>query len=137
MTAMPTTNLWRAGLVLFLLCSAERRLEAQGPEVKTLAAKDLAGAAGQEALMLMVEYGPGESEPVHRHDAQAFVYVLEGAVVMQVKGQRPVTLNAGDTFYEGRDDIHLVGRNASRTSRARFVVFLVKAKDAPLAVSAE
>ena len=78
----------------------------------------------------------GASEPVHRHNAQAFVSVLEGSVVMQVKGQPPVTLKAGDTFYEGRDDVHLVGRNASGTKRARFVVFLVKEKGAPVATPA-
>jgi quercetin dioxygenase-like cupin family protein len=128
----------RAGLLFVLLAILALPIEAQGqgPEVKTLVTKDLAAAAGQETLVLMVEYGPGVSEPVHRHNAQAFVYVLEGSVVMQVKGQPPVTLKAGETFYEGRDDVHLVGRNASQTNRARFVVFLVKEKGAPVAVPA-
>jgi len=76
--------------------------------------------------MLTVEYPPGAAEPVHRHNAQAFVYVLEGSVVMQVKGRSPVTLKVGDTFYEGNEDVHLVGRNASGTRPARFVVFLVE-----------
>ena len=134
---MFTLTFWRAGVVFSLLCLANGPMEAQGPEVKVLATKDLAGNAGQEALMLAVEYAPGESEPIHRHNAQAFVYVLDGSVVMQLKGQPPVTLNAGDTFYEGRDDIHLVGRNASGTNRARFVVFLVKDKDAAVAVPAQ
>jgi quercetin dioxygenase-like cupin family protein len=130
-------NLWRSELLFALLCVADRQMDAKGPEVKTLMTKDLAGAAGKEALMLTVEYAPGETEPVHRHNAQAFVYVLAGSVVMQVKGQPPVTLRAGDTFYEGRDDVHLVGRNASQTNRARFVVFLVKPKGAALAVPAQ
>ena len=131
---MFTLNHWRAVLAAVLLCLAARPMAAQGPEVKVLAAKDLSVAPGQEALMLTVEYGPGVSEPVHRHHAQAFVYMLEGSVVMQVKGQPPVTLNPGQTFYEGRDDVHLVGRNASPTHRARFVVFLVKDKGAAVAV---
>lgn len=134
---MPLAKLLRAALLLTLVCILARPVAAQGPEVKTLVTKDLTGAAGQEAIVLMVEYGPGDSEPVHRHNAQAFVYVLEGSVVMQVKGQPPVTLKAGDTFYEGRDDVHLVGRNASRTNRARFVVFLVKEKGAPVAMPAQ
>jgi quercetin dioxygenase-like cupin family protein len=134
---MPVLNLWRPELLFALLCVADPHLDAKEPAVKTLVTKDLAGPAGQEALVLTVEYAPGVSEPVHRHNAQAFVYVLEGSVVMQVKGQPSVTLNAGDTFYEGKRDVHVVGRNASQTNRARFVVFLVKQKGAPLAVSAE
>jgi len=87
--------------------------------------------------MLTVEYPPGATEQAHRHNGQAFVYVLEGSVVMQVKGQAPVTLNPGDTFYEGKDDVHMVGRNASQSARARFVVFLLKQKGAALAVPAQ
>jgi quercetin dioxygenase-like cupin family protein len=105
--------------------------------VKALMAKDLVGAPGKETVMLAVEYPPGSAEPVHRHNAQAFVYVVEGSVVMQVKGQAPVTLKPGDTFYEGNDDVHVVGRNASQTEPARFVVFLVKAKGAPPVLPAE
>ena len=133
---MPAITLRPAGLLLTLLSIVGGSLEAQGPQVKTLMTKDLASAAGQEALMLMVEYAPGESEPVHRHNAQAFVYVLEGSVVMQVKGQPPVTLTVGETFYEAKADVHLVGRNASQSERARFVVFLVKEKGAAVAVPA-
>lgn len=133
---MSTLILWRAGIVCLVLCLANRPLEAQGPEVTPLLVKDLAAAAGQEALMLTVEYGPGVSEAVHRHNAQAFVFMLEGSIVMQVKGQPPVTLHPGETFYEGRDDVHVVGRNSSETNRARFVVFLVKDKDAAVAVPA-
>jgi quercetin dioxygenase-like cupin family protein len=82
--------------------------------------------------MITVEYPPGVSDPVHRHDAQVMVYVLEGAVVMQVKGEAPVTLRAGDTFYEGPGDVHTVARNASQTAPAKFLVFFVKAKGAPI-----
>src|SRR5262245_32963564 len=126
-------HLWQQKTLFLLLCLVEPLPPPQGPEAKVLVAKDLARAANQEALMLTVEYAPGQSEQVHRHDAQAFVYVLEGSVVMQVKGQPPVTLKPGDVFYEGKDDVHLVGRNASTTARARFVVFLVKTKGAPVA----
>ena len=82
--------------------------------------------------MIEVSYPPGAQDMVHRHDADAFVYVLEGQIVMQLKGQPGVTLKAGQTFYEGPSDIHVVGRNASNTEPARFVVVLMKGKGAPL-----
>jgi quercetin dioxygenase-like cupin family protein len=77
-------------------------------------------------------YPPGAVDPVHRHDAHAMVYVVEGSIIMGVKGGKEVTLNPGDTFYEGPNDLHTVGRNASNTKPARFVVFLVKRQNAPV-----
>jgi quercetin dioxygenase-like cupin family protein len=94
--------------------------------------KDLAGDPARELAMLAIEYPPGSVDPVHTHHAQALVYVLEGAIVMQVRGGTPVTLTAGETFYEGLDDVHVVGRNASQTAPAKFLVFLVKDKGAPI-----
>jgi quercetin dioxygenase-like cupin family protein len=82
--------------------------------------------SGKEGLMLMMEYPPGSADPIHRHNANASVYVLEGSIVMQVRGGKELTLTAGQTFYEGSDDVHVVGRNASQTKPAKFVVFLVK-----------
>ena len=109
-------------------------LVAQEPQVTPLMSKDLPEIAGKEALMIAVEYPPGGSDPIHRHNARAFVYVLEGSVVMQVKGGKQVTLTPGQTFYEGTDDVHVVGRNASSTRPAKFLVFLVKDKGAPVLV---
>ena len=102
--------------------------------ITTLITKDVAGFPGKEALMYTVDFPAGFSSPVHRHNAQVSVYVLEGSVVMQVKGGKQVTLTAGQTFYEGPDDVHLVGRNASRTRPARLLVFFVKDKGAPVLV---
>ena len=102
--------------------------------VKSLLSKDLAGVPGRELSMISVEYAPGASDPVHTHHAQSLVYVLEGSIVMQVRGAEPVTLTPGQTFYEGPDDVHVVGRNASQTAPAKFVVFLVKDKGAPILV---
>jgi quercetin dioxygenase-like cupin family protein len=102
--------------------------------VKPLLSKDLAGVPGRELSMISVEYAPGASDPIHTHHAQSLVYVLEGSIVMQVKGAEPVTLTPGQTFYEGPDDVHVVGRNASQTAPAKFVVFLVKDKGAPILV---
>jgi quercetin dioxygenase-like cupin family protein len=108
-------------------------LVAQGDAtVRSLLSKDLVGVPGKEITMITVEYPPGGVDPVHTHDAQAMVYVLEGSIVMQVKGGAPVTLKPGETFYEGPDDVHIVGRNASRTAPARFLVVLVKDKGAPI-----
>src|SRR5262252_4400072 len=107
-------------------------LVAQEAQVITLMSKDLADFPGKEGLMITVVYPPGSSDPIHRHNAHAFVYVLEGSIVMQVKGGKEVTLTPGQTFYEGPNDVHVVGRNASTTKPARFVVFLVKDKDAPV-----
>jgi len=106
-------------------------------KVMTLFSKDLPDVPGKEGLMLMVEYPPGSSDPVHRHNADAFVYVLEGSIVMQVRGGKEVTLTPGQTFYEGPTDVHVVGRNASQTEPAKFVVFLVKDKGAPILMPAK
>lgn len=101
------------------------------PVVTEVMTKALPDIPGKEALMLVVDYPPGGADPVHRHDASAFVYVLEGTIVMQVKGGKEVTLKPGETFYEGPDDIHTVGRNASQTEPAKFVVVLIKKQGAP------
>jgi quercetin dioxygenase-like cupin family protein len=118
-------------LLLFLMTG---KVMAQEPTVKPLMSKDLTEIPGKEVLMITVEYAPGGTDPIHRHNAHAFVYVLEGSIVMQLKGGKEVTLTPGETFYEGRDDVHLVGRNASSTRPARFLVFLVKDKGAPVLV---
>ena len=107
---------------------------AQEPKVTSLMSKDLPENPGREALMITVEHAPGGSSAIHRHNAHAFVYVLEGSIIMQVKGGQQVTLTPGQTFYEGPDDVHVVGRNASNTKPAKFVVFLVKDKGAPVLV---
>ena len=123
--------------VLIALCLAAATAEAQVAKVTPLMTKDLAGADGKEGLMVMVEYAPGGSDPPHRHNAYSFVYVLEGAVVMQVKGGKEVTLGPGQTFYESPEDVHTVSRNASTTKPAKFLVFFVKQKGAPITVPAK
>ncbi len=107
---------------------------AQEAKVTPLFSKEFKEFRGKEGLMILVEYPPDSSDPIHRHNAEAFVYVLEGSVVMQVKGGKQVTLTPGQTFYEGPNDVHVVGRNASSTEPAKFVVFLVKDKGAPALV---
>ena len=103
-------------------------------EVKELMSKDLPDFPEKEGLMITVVYPPGSQDPIHRHNADAFVYVLEGSIVMQVKGGKEVTLTAGQTFYEGPNDVHTVGRNASKTKPAKFIVLLLKSKGAPVLV---
>jgi quercetin dioxygenase-like cupin family protein len=118
-------------VLAFLVVDA---LIAQEAQVTPLLSKDLADLPGKEGLMITVVYPPGASDPIHRHNAHAFVYVLEGTIVMQVKGGKEITLTPGQTFYEGPNDIHVVGRNASTTKPAKFVVLLVKNKDAPVLI---
>jgi quercetin dioxygenase-like cupin family protein len=125
-----------AKLVLMLVCLMSVTLEPKDAKVTPLLSKDLTDFPGKEGLMITVEYPPGASDPIHRHNAHAFVYVLEGSIVMQVRGGKEVTLTLGQTFYEGPSDVHVVGRNASQTKPAKFVVFLVKDKGAPVLVPA-
>jgi quercetin dioxygenase-like cupin family protein len=117
------------GLLTLSLAAA---LTAQEAKVTPLRTQELAGIPGKETTMLTVEYPPGGSSAEHRHNAHVFVYVLEGFVVMQVKGGKEVTLGPGETFYESPEDVHTVSRNASKTKPAKFVVFFVKDKGAPL-----
>ena len=118
-------------VLLFAVAAAP---EAPQARVTELFSKDLKEFPGKEGLMITVEYPPGCVDPVHRHNAHGFIYVLEGSIIMQVKGGKEVTLKSGDTFYEGPDDVHTVGRNASNTEPAKFVVFFVKNKSAPILV---
>jgi len=123
-----------AKLALALAFMATGALPTQEAKVTELFSKDLKEYPGKEGLMIAVEYPPGAVDPVHRHNAHAFVYVLEGSIVMQVQGGKEVTLTPGQTFYEGPNDIHVIGRNASQTKPAKFVVFLVKDKGAPVLI---
>lgn len=107
------------------------------PIVTSLMSKPLPDQPGKEVLVLSVEYPPGGADPVHRHDAYGFVYVIEGSIVMGVNGGEPVTLTKGQTFYEGPNDIHTIGRNASDRTPAKFVVFLLKDQGKPAALPAD
>jgi quercetin dioxygenase-like cupin family protein len=126
-----------ARVILALAFAMSGTLVAQQAKVTELMSKDLTDCPGKEGLMVTVEYPPGSSDPIHRHNAYGFIYVLEGSIVMQVRGGKEVTLTPGQTFYEGPDDVHVVGRNASQTKPAKFVVFFVKDKGAPVLVPAK
>ena len=121
-------------VALVLLCLMTGTAMAQEPKVTSLMSKDLPESPGKEVLVITVEHAPGGSTAIHRHDAHAFVYVLEGSVVEQLKDGQQVTLTPGQTFYEGPDDVHVVDRNASDTKPAKFLVFLIKNKGAPALV---
>jgi len=124
-------------IALTLLSLMTGTAMAEEPKVTALMSKDLAESPGREALMITVEHAPGGSSAIHRHNAHAFVYVLEGSVVMQLRGGQQVTLTAGQSFYEGPDDVHVVDRNASGTQPAKFLVVLIKDKGAPAVVPAQ
>jgi len=138
--------LWRrfwpsVGLGVLLLVAAGMQVAgktpAPEPSVRAVMSQDLANMPGKEALLLEVTYPPGGADPVHRHDAHGIVYVLEGSIVMGVKGGKEVTLGPGQAFYEGPNDIHTVGHNSSNTAPARFIVLLVKDKGIPPVLPAE
>jgi quercetin dioxygenase-like cupin family protein len=120
------TSLRMSLLALFLGSAAHADPSA------TLMTRDLVGIPGKEAIVLTVEVQPGQASKPHRHDANVFVYMLEGSLIMQVKGGASVTLHPGDTYYENPKDIHTVSQNASKTEPARFLVFIVKDKGAPV-----
>ena len=119
--------------VALALCLGTAPVQAAPPSARVtpLLSHALLDRAGQEGSMLVVDYPPGGADPVHRHNASVFVYVLMGSVVMQVAGGKVVTLHAGQSFFEGPSDVHLIGRNASTTEAARFIAFFVKDRGAP------
>jgi quercetin dioxygenase-like cupin family protein len=127
-------------IVTLILCLAwltPAWLSAQEIKVTPLLSKDLTGFPGKEGTLITVVYPPGGSETIHRHNAQVFVYVLQGSVVMQVRGGKEMILTAGQTFYESLTDIHVIGRNASKTEPAKFIAFFVKDKGAPTHIPAK
>ena len=124
-------------LILALAFLMSGTLTAQQAKVTEILSKDLTNLPGKQGLMITVEYPPGSSDPIHRHNAHGFIYVLEGSIVMQVRGGKEMTLTPGQTFYEAPDDVHVVGRNASKTKPPKFVVFFVKDKGAPVLVPAK
>lgn len=132
-------KIFRNVAVLVLFAANVANAQQASPEaiVEPLMTMPLADYPGKEALVLTVFYPPGAVDPVHRHDAHAFVYVLEGSIVMGVRGSETVTLTPGQTFYEGPNDVHTVGHNASMTESARFLVVLLKDKDKPVALPAQ
>jgi quercetin dioxygenase-like cupin family protein len=121
---------------LFLFVQVVAAMAAPSTKVTPLLVKDLQGIPGKEGAMFLVEYPPGGSDPVHRHDSSVFVYVLDGSVEMQVRGGKRVILKRGQTFFEGPDDVHVVGRNVSQTRPARFIAFFVKNAGAPVVMPA-
>ncbi|MNS91442.1 Cupin domain protein [compost metagenome] len=126
-------------LLLFaaLMSATSVQAQAPAPAVTPVMAQALPDYPGKEVLVLEVEYPPGGADPVHRHDAHGVVYVLEGSVVMGVRGGKEVTLGPGQSFYEGPTDVHTVGRNASQEKPAKFVVFLLKDANKPPVLPAQ
>lgn len=127
-------------LIAIAACALATQFAPAAPyaDVKQIMSKPFSDIPGKEGLVLTVTYPPGgASDEIHRHDAHAFVYVLEGSIVMQLQGAKPTTLTAGEGFYEGPNDVHIVGRNASDSKPAKFVVFLVKNQGIPAVLPAK
>lgn len=126
-------------MLVLLLAAGAASAQATPPEaqVTPLMNKILTDYPGKEATVITVDYAPGGASPIHKHNAHAFVYVLEGSIVMGLRGGQDVILKPGQTFYEGPADIHTVSRNASSTEPAKFLVFLLKDKAAPIVLPAK
>ncbi|WP_193164276.1 cupin domain-containing protein [Microbulbifer hainanensis] len=134
---LKTSTLATLMMLFALVAHSMLGISGETPDVKPLLEIPLPEFPGKETSMIEVRYPPGGSDPIHRHNAHAFVYVPEGHAEMQLKGKDPVQLGPGDTFYEDPKAIHLVGRNLSDTEEARFVVFLIKDQGAPLLTPVE
>lgn len=122
----------RSFLSCLLLAASIAQADPPQARVAPVVTRALEDYPGKEVTILTVEYPPGAQDPVHRHDAHGFIYVLEGTIIMGVKGGKTVTLTPGQTFYEGPADVHTIGRNASKTRPAKFLVFLLKNTGAPI-----
>jgi len=140
-TASSSFRIGQLGAVLALMLCMGGQVDAHEAKheavVAPLLAEDLVGQAGKEVIMLTVEYPPGGGSQPHRHEAQVFVYVLQGRLHMQVEGQAPVTLRTGETFYENPQDIHVTSANASTTEPVKFLVMMVKNKNQPASLPAD
>jgi len=136
---MSTSRIVGTALALSFSAQLTQPARAADPEpvVTPVMLKDLADLPGKEMLMISVVYPPGTVEHIHRHDAHAFVYVLEGSIIEGVRGGKEVTLTPGQSFYEGPGDVHTVGRNASKTKPAKFIVVLLKNKGVDAVLPAE
>jgi quercetin dioxygenase-like cupin family protein len=136
---MSTLRIVGTALVLSFGAQLGQPARAAEPEpvVTPVMLKDLPDMPGKEMLMISVVYPPGTVEHIHRHDAHAFVYVLEGSIIEGVRGGKEVTLTPGQSFYEGPGDVHTIGRNASKTKPAKFIVVLVKKKGVDAVLPAE
>jgi quercetin dioxygenase-like cupin family protein len=130
-TAAPVVLSLCFAAALALPSTAHAQQPANAAKATPLMSKDLPDFAGKEVTMSIIEYGPGGTSTPHRHDAHTFVYVLEGAVVMQVTGGETLTLKPGGTFYETPADVHAISKNASATAPAKFLVFMIKDKGKP------
>jgi quercetin dioxygenase-like cupin family protein len=138
MDPRPLASMLRAFAVALLIVAPLSTAGAAEPgKVTDLLTQALEDVPGKEVTMITVDYAPGAVDPVHRHDASAFIYVLEGTIEMQMEGGEKATLRPGQTFYEDPTRVHLVGRNVSNTEPAKFVVFLIKNKGAPLLTPVE
>ncbi|SCY33446.1 cupin domain-containing protein [Nitrosospira sp. Nsp13] len=120
-----------AFLITSTLITTGTLMAQQNETITPLISKDVAGVSGKEIEMYTVDFPPGFSSPVHRHNAQVSLYVLEGSIVTQVNGGKEITLTPGQSYYEDPNDIHTISRNASSTKPAKFLVFLIKGKGAP------
>jgi quercetin dioxygenase-like cupin family protein len=122
---------------LALMVSASAFAHDPSEKVTVLQDEMLKNAPGKKALMIEVDYQPGQSSIAHKHDGTAMAYVLSGAIVSQVKGEPAKTYKAGEFWYEPAGSEHLVSKNASATQPAKLLVFMVLAPDEKVLIPLE
>ena len=123
-----------AALILGIVVSVNAQ---QGRASRDILQRAGASVGGRDVVTAMHVYHGGVSEAQHIHPGDLVGYVVEGMVTLAQDGKAPVTLTAGQTFYENPTDVHRVSANASTTAPAKILVFMVKDKDKPATTPAK
>jgi quercetin dioxygenase-like cupin family protein len=87
-----------------------------------------------KGVLVEVHYGPGEASLPHTHPCAVIGYVAQGAIRTQVQGEPEATHQAGQSFYEPPNGVHLISANASPSKPATLIAFLICDREAPLSV---
>ena len=123
--------------VLALSVSASAFAHDPSEKVTILQDEALKNVPGKKALMIEVDYKPGQSSIAHKHEGTAMAYVISGTIISQVKGGKAITYKAGEYWYEPAGSEHLVSKNANATQPAKLLVFMVLSPDEKVLIPLE
>ncbi|RRW52142.1 cupin domain-containing protein [Pseudomonas moraviensis] len=132
---MKALHLVAAALAFTLSASAMAHDPSE--KITVLQEQLLKNAPGKKAMMIEVDYQPGQSSIAHKHEGTAMAYVLDGEVISQIKGEKALTYKKGQFWYEPAGSEHLVSKNASSTKPAKLLVFMVLAPDEQVLIPLE
>lgn len=126
---MNARRLITASLVSLTLCASwgavAHDAEHSAEKVTVLDQQAMLNAPGLKAMVLTVDYLPGQASIAHSHAGSAFAYVLEGEVISQVNDGKAVTYKQGQTWYEPAGSKHYVSKNASTSKPAKLLVYIL------------